>query len=194
MKSSSNIMCPSQINKGWMSTTKYRHNFRKPSKKYVCNQNLQGEEEKLTATKESLNRQLHLVHCAHLIATNLMSWRAHLGFESQRQSKLGGLVNSLGIYLSRNGEEWLWSPLMLNEGTYRAKVVNSCLHCGERVQWMLSAGSNGILIGREAVRYLPPNSCASQRPHWMVVRCIQSITLVIPIWNNIVHYVMNGQT
>lgn len=187
-------MCSSQISKGWNVTTRYRHNFRKPSKKYICNQNLQGDEKNLTATKESLNRQLHLVLCAHLIATNQMSWRAHLGFESQGQSKLGGLVNSLGIYLSRNCEKWLWSPLMLNQGTHLAKVVNSCLHCGERVQWMLSASGYGILIGREAVRYLPPNSCGSQRPHRMVVRCIQSLTLVIPTRNDIAHHVMDGRT
>lgn len=182
----------SLLNKGWNVTTKYRHSLRNHLKlrlqSKTCKQMKKTQQQ---PKKVRTGNYTWFFAPRLLIATNLMSWIAHLGFESQGQSKLGGLVNSLGIYLTGNSEKRLWPPLVLNEGTYLAKVVNSCLHCGERVQWVLSASSNGILICWEAVRYLSPNSCGSQRPHRMIVRCDQSLTLVVPKWNNIAQDIMD---
>ncbi|GFZ19165.1 phosphoglycerate mutase-like family protein [Actinidia rufa] len=47
-------------------------------------------------------------------------------------------------------------------GTCLADVVDQSLQHGQPVQVMLGSNSEGILIGREAVRYPPPNSCVGQ--------------------------------
>lgn len=99
--------------------------------------------------------------------------------ECKSQSKLGTLFNSLGIHLSRSGEEWFWSPLVLNKSTYPAKVVRSCLQCGQWIQCILGTNCNCILIGWEAMAHLGTSS--KRRVHNMVVGCFQGITFVITV-------------
>uniref|UniRef100_A0A3Q7F0V7 Uncharacterized protein n=1 Tax=Solanum lycopersicum TaxID=4081 RepID=A0A3Q7F0V7_SOLLC len=47
---------------------------------------------------------------------------------------------------------------MLKQSTGLAKVVNPCLHTGQRIQSVLSTHGDDVLIGREAVIHLSPNS------------------------------------
>lgn len=69
---------------------------------------------------------------------------------------------------------------MLDQRIGDTIIVQACLHCGQRVNSMLSTDGNGVLLGRETVGNLSSNHSVAQRVNNVVVRCIQFVTLVIP--------------
>ena len=111
-----------------------------------------------------------------------------LGFENQTQSNLSTLFNGLGVYLTRNGKERFGTPLMLDQSTCPAKVVHTCLQCGQWIQLMLGTKSESVLISWESMGHFSTNSSVGQGVNYMVICSIQSITFVIPEQKNSLKY------
>lgn len=68
---------------------------------------------------------------------------------------------------------------MLDQRAGLARVVDAGLHKGERVQGMLGAEGEAVLVAREAVGQLRPDSCAGFL-HNVVIGCGEAISLVVP--------------
>lgn len=118
--------------------------------------------------------------------TNILKPEAgHLsgsGLEDQGEPDLGALLNGLGVDLRGDGDQGLGPPLVLDECTCHAIVVEARLHSGQRVQGVLCPKGEGVLIAREAVSKLSSNSCG--HIHQVVVRSSKAVPLVVPEMQN----------
>lgn len=68
------------------------------------------------------------------------------GFQDQGEPDLGALLNGLGVHLHGDGDQRLGPPLVLDQCTCHAVVVQACLHSGQRVQGMLRPKGEGVPI------------------------------------------------
>ena len=99
--------------------------------------------------------------------------------ESNSNADLRALLDGLGVHLRRDGAQRLWPELVLDQRAGLARVVDAGLHKGERVQGMLGAEGEAVLVAREAVGQLCPDSCAGFL-HNVVIGCSQAVSLVVP--------------
>lgn len=100
--------------------------------------------------------------------------------ESKSNPNLGALLNRLSVDLSRNSEERLWTPFVLDQSVGHTSIVDTSLHCRQWVKSVLSPDGDGVLFGREVVVNLCPNHSVGQWVHSLVVGSIQFLSFVIP--------------
>ena len=103
-------------------------------------------------------------------------------FKSYGQSNLCAFLYSPCVNFTRNSDERFGAPLVLHESTRFAIVVHSSFQRGQGIQCMLCPNSECVLIGREAVSQLGPNSCVGQWAYCVEVGSCDRFTFVIPVY------------
>ena len=120
-------------------------------------------------------------------------------YEEEQQSRLEGqsdadlraLLDGLGVDFRRDGDQRLWPELVLDQCADLSRVVDAGLHEGKRVQSVLGADYEGVLVAREAMGQLRPNSCV-RFVHNVVIWCSEAVSLVVPARRKIKSKVENG--
>ena len=111
----------------------------------------------------------------------LLLGMGHLSrLERESQSNLSTLVDGLSVNFSRDCEEGLGWPLVLNECIGYTRTVHTCFHHGQGVNRVLRSHGYGVDLAREFVVHFSSNSGVEQRVNNVVVWGVDRISFVVP--------------